>query len=341
MGKLTHAESATGWLADGHQATSQLLLRGGVPTMATLLFALVVALLAVTRIDAFAYRGHALRATVRRHGGVAALLAVVASDVPPAPSSTVDEGGDPAVTSSDHIDEVIDSLIGAADVLDGTNAVDSAVEEAAPAGAAMEPVAAAVVSTEPLKALQLQALDPALPDGTLYMMCSSCKAAYLVPGDGLKKRSVKVRCQVCDKTWFQTSERLLKTDSTHHLQAMSDDKIASVRSSLGQQWVRTKGIGIFVGNLPYTYEEKEIGDIFGEYGLTGISLVRDGDGQSKGFAFLEVSNMADADRMIAEMHQFHTDPQRRLTVRMVRGSCLCVCAWVRFVGDSRSCCVYV
>ena len=172
--------------------------------MATLLFALVVALLAVTRIDALAYRGHALRATVRRRGGV---VAVVASDVPPAPSSTVDEGGDPAVTSSDHIDEVIDSLIGAADVLDGANAVDGAVEEAAPAGAAMEPVAAAVVSTEPLKALQLQALDPALPDGTLYMMCSSCKAAYLVPGDGLKKRSVKVRCQVCGRQRAELQKR--------------------------------------------------------------------------------------------------------------------------------------
>jgi hypothetical protein len=30
-------------------------------------------------------------------------------------------------------------------------------------------------------------------------------------------------------------------------------------------------------------------DLFGDYGLTGLSLVKDVDGQSKGFAFLEVS----------------------------------------------------
>ena len=45
--------------------------------------------------------------------------------------------------------------------------------------------------------------------------------------------------------------------------------------------------------------------------------MRDNEGQSKGFAFLEVSNQADADKMILEMHQFYTDTQRRLTVRMV------------------------
>lgn len=35
--------------------------------------------------------------------------------------------------------------------------------------------------------------------------------------------------------------------------------------------------------------QKEIADLFGDYGLTGVSLVRDAEGQSKGFAFLEVN----------------------------------------------------
>ena len=38
----------------------------------------------------------------------------------------------------------------------------------------------------------------------------------------------------------------------------------------------------------YFIFQKEITDLFGDYGLTGLSLVRDADGQSKGFAFLEV-----------------------------------------------------
>lgn len=101
---------------------------------------------------------------------------------------------------------------------------------------------------------------------------------------------------------------------------MTDDKIAEVRRSQQaitwqtRQSSRLDKVGVFVGNLPYTFDEvslthmnccrwhdfilltltseylsqKEITDLFGDYGLTGLSLVRDGDGQSKGFAFLEV-----------------------------------------------------
>jgi RNA recognition motif-containing protein len=148
-------------------------------------------------------------------------------------------------------------------------------------------------------------------------------SAYLITEEGLGKRSLRVRCFVCEKEWFQTTERLLKTDNQHHLQNMTDDKIAEVRRSQQaitwqtRQSSRLDKVGVFVGNLPYTFDEvildsneisivcyrqhdffylakhlnilqKEITDLFGDYGLTGLSLVRDGDGQSKGFAFLEV-----------------------------------------------------
>lgn len=219
-----------------------------------------------------------------------------------------------------RIDASIESLaaeLPEATVLDAPAAVVAAVPAAPAAPAGTAPAVPARPSNK--DNLKLAALEPAFPDGTSYMMCSSCKAAFLMTEEGLKKRSLRVRCCVCDKTWFQTSERLLKTDGMHHLQNMNQEKIDEIRGSMNErQWVKTKGIGIFVGNLPYTYEEKEIGDVFGEYGLIGISLVRDNEGQSKGFAFLEVSNQADADKMIQEMHQFHTDGQRRLTVRMVR-----------------------
>ena len=66
--------------------------------------------------------------------------------------------------------------------------------------------------------------------------------------------------------------------------------------------------------------------------MTGISLVRDNEGQSKGFAFLEVSNQADADRMITEMHQFYTDAQRRLTVRMVSDETISTDTYSRYLA---------
>ena len=106
--------------------------------------------------------------------------------------------------------------------------------------------------------------------------------------------------------------------------AMTEEKINEVKKIIAEKnwpkYPRVDKFGIFVGNLPYTYEEKDLGDLFGEYGLTGITLVRDTEGRSKGFAFLEVSNVEDAQLMIKEMHHFYTDAQRKLTVRMVRTS---------------------
>lgn len=75
-------------------------------------------------------------------------------------------------------------------------------------------------------------------------------------------------------------------------------------------------IGIFIGNLPYTFDEKDIYDILAEYGVVSVSLVRDPEGQSKGFAFAEVASQEDADLMIREMHHFFTDDSRKLTVRV-------------------------
>jgi hypothetical protein len=82
------------------------------------------------------------------------------------------------------------------------------------------------------------------------------------------------------------------SDKEHVLQNMTDSKIAEVKKILADRnwprYPRVEKIGIFIGNLPYHYDEKEIGELLGEYGLTAISLVRDPAGQSKGFAFVEV-----------------------------------------------------
>ena len=245
-------------------------------------------------------------------------------------SDPVDEAVNEAVNEAVPVNETVPEPVAEAVAGENTGAedqIDASIESLVaelPEATVLDAPTAVVPAAPPARQsnkdnLKLAALEPAFPDGTSYIMCSSCKAAFLMTEEGLKKRSLRVRCCVCDKTWFQTSERLLKTDGMHHLQNMNQEKIDEIRGSMNErQWVKTKGIGIFVGNLPYTYEEKEIGEVFGEYGLIGISLVRDNEGQSKGFAFLEVSNQADADKMIQEMHQFYTDGQRRLTVRMVR-----------------------
>jgi RNA recognition motif. (a.k.a. RRM, RBD, or RNP domain) len=127
---------------------------------------------------------------------------------------------------------------------------------------------------------------------TPFLMCSACKSAYLADDSWFKSRGFRVKCGICDKEWFQSVERLMKTDNVSVLGDMSDEKIADVKRILADnnwpKYPRVDKIGLFVGNLPYSYDEKDLLDLFAEYGVTGIALVRDPDGVSKGFAFIEV-----------------------------------------------------
>ena len=132
------------------------------------------------------------------------------------------------------------------------------------------------------------------PDGTSYIMCSSCKTAYVMSENEIEKKGIihtyyllvsiltykfigiRVRCGVCEKEWYQTTERLLKTDGNNILANMTETKVIELKAAINaQQWPKNPKvdkIGVFIGNLPYTYTEKELGEIFAEYGVTGMLL---------------------------------------------------------------------
>ena len=61
---------------------------------------------------------------------------------------------------------------------------------------------------------------------------------------------------------------------------------------------------IFVGNLSYQTTEQELEAAFGAYGpVERASVVRDRDtGQPRGFAFVEMTDSAEADRAIAALN---------------------------------------
>lgn len=157
-------------------------------------------------------------------------------------------------------------------------------------------------------------------EGTQYIMCSQCKSSFLYDEELFGAKGRKVCCGVCQKEWFQSGNRVLTTDKSNYLMGMKEQKVGEIRKAIEMRnWPRfpkTDRIGVFVGNLPYNYDEKEIGEIFAEYGITNISLVRDPTGLSKGFAFVETAHESDAEKMIEEMHHFNTDEERRLTVRL-------------------------
>ena len=59
-------------------------------------------------------------------------------------------------------------------------------------------------------------------------------------------------------------------------------------------------VKLYVGNLPFSFTEEQIRDLFSEYGqVEDVSLITDRkSGKSKGFGFVEMVNESEADDLI-------------------------------------------
>lgn len=79
------------------------------------------------------------------------------------------------------------------------------------------------------------------------------------------------------------------------------------------------GTKIYVGNLSYATTEDELRELFSQAGaVVSVALIKDRDsGQSKGFAFVEMSNQSEAENAI---HLFNGKAlgNRELKVNMAR-----------------------
>jgi RNA recognition motif-containing protein len=62
-------------------------------------------------------------------------------------------------------------------------------------------------------------------------------------------------------------------------------------------------MNIYVGNLDYRVNEKDLGDVFSEYGTVGSAKVITDkfNGISKGFGFVEMENRDEAEKAIQEL----------------------------------------
>jgi RNA recognition motif-containing protein len=76
---------------------------------------------------------------------------------------------------------------------------------------------------------------------------------------------------------------------------------------------------IYVGNLSFTTTEEELKELFAQAGtVASVALIKDRDsGQSKGFAFIEMTNQADAEKAI-QMFNGKTHGNRELKVNLAR-----------------------
>ena len=78
-------------------------------------------------------------------------------------------------------------------------------------------------------------------------------------------------------------------------------------------------VKLYVGNLSYTTTEDDLRALFAGAGtVTSVALIKDRDtNRSKGFAFVEMSSQAEAQKAIS-MFNSHALHDRSLTVNMAR-----------------------
>lgn len=76
---------------------------------------------------------------------------------------------------------------------------------------------------------------------------------------------------------------------------------------------------LFVGNLPYTATASQLEDLFAKIGkVVQINLITDRfTGQSKGFAFVEMSTEEETQNAIKKLNNFELD-DRRIVVNEAR-----------------------
>ncbi len=63
-------------------------------------------------------------------------------------------------------------------------------------------------------------------------------------------------------------------------------------------------MNIYVGNLSYKVRENDLREVMEDYGtVDSVKIIKDRDtGKSKGFAFIEMANDADAQKAIEELN---------------------------------------
>jgi RNA recognition motif-containing protein len=78
-------------------------------------------------------------------------------------------------------------------------------------------------------------------------------------------------------------------------------------------------VKLYVGNLSYTTTEDDLRTLFAQAGtVASVALIKDRDtNRSKGFAFVEMGNQAEAQKAIS-MFNSHALHDRNLTVNLAR-----------------------
>lgn len=141
---------------------------------------------------------------------------------------------------------------------------------------------------------------------TVFAQCSKCKAVYTID-TGLFGKGKKLTCVVCGHGWWQSADRLQTLRPGFELKDFPSSKIDSVKDNLaaGRDALEMQKaqITLFVGNLPYEYDETDIREMFEPIGtVASIVLVKHDNGQSRGFCFVGYTKKEDGMNAIDKLN---------------------------------------
>ena len=75
---------------------------------------------------------------------------------------------------------------------------------------------------------------------------------------------------------------------------------------------------LFVGNIPWTFDEDSLKDLFAKFNPTSVRIIKRGNGASKGFGFVEFANSKEQQAALESLKE-HDVEGRKLLVRVAFG----------------------
>jgi len=135
-----------------------------------------------------------------------------------------------------------------------------------------------------------------------YVKCGKCKNFfYLSPEDLGNGRGKRLQCSVCNHSWFQSADRIIKLKPGFELQSLDENDLNRIKENVAQgKPYDFVGDGkLYVGNLSFNVSEDDLIEAFSEYGEVGDAfIVQDQDGRPRGFAFVTMRTMEDSKKVM-------------------------------------------
>lgn len=113
-----------------------------------------------------------------------------------------------------------------------------------------------------------------LPKNVTFVQCPKCRSGFQVSPSDFTEQVAKMICGECKYYWYHDKADLLVTNDFYDL--VDEPKV--VKKDL------------FVMGLPRQYDDVDFAELFQDYGVSSVFIVKDSEKNSRGFGFVEVNN---------------------------------------------------